>query len=194
MSRCYRTSALLVFALFVVRPVDAKEYEGVVLKSIEKGVIEFEHQGERVKLPVALSLKVFDDQGKGFNAIEGARFLAPENVVNIKSGMEKTGGISVERIREIRFVSGKVAELPQAPDEVDLRPKPEFNGKPGDVYPPTDDLDRYYRAAHVGDFIEYKSTDGQLRGRKEILEVADGVVKAEQPNRHYELVDFAWKK
>ena len=163
--------AAVAFLAVLTCRLEAKDYEEVELRRVARGTIEFVHDGKTVRLPISLSLKIYDDEGAAFDPIEGTKFLVAGNVLNIKT--ETDSATRKESILEIRFVSGKVAGLRKA-KAVDLKPSPDFDGKLIDVYPTSPELDRYFRSAHVGDFVEYKNGDDG--SRDEILEVGDGFV------------------
>jgi hypothetical protein len=154
-----------------------ESYEGAKIKSIERGKIEFEAGGKTITLPVSLSMKVFDAEGKEHDPITGVRFLVPGNIVNIKTKLSAQGSTRETTIAEIHFVSGKVGEFPMTKEGVDLKPDPKYDGMVFESNLREKDWDAYYAKAKVGDFIQYRSSDEP--GRREIVEVgSDYVVEA----------------
>ena len=154
-----------------------ESYEGAKIKSIARGQIEFEADGKTITLSVSLSMKVFDADGKEHDPVTGVRFLAPGNIVNIKTKSSASGSTRETTIAEIHFISGKVGELPMTKEGVDLKPDPKFNGMVFDSNLREKDWNAYYSQAKIGDFIEYRRSDEP--GRREIVEVgSDYVVEA----------------
>src|SRR6185503_13081371 len=97
--------------------------------------------------PVAASMKLFDDQGKPVDLVTGVgRYLLPGNIVDMKTAAKnapaaksksrsksKTASSGPDHeIIEIRFVSGKVGDVPNPLDppkeELNLRPDPNWKG------------------------------------------------------------------
>lgn len=153
------------------------EYAGAKLVQVSAGRIVFEHDGKRKALPVGVQFKLFDDQGEEQDPVTGVgRFLQPGNVVDIKAEAERRS--RTPRIVEIRFVSGKVAELPMPPEKVDLRPDPKYGGSVIDSGGYTRDArwQAYIPQAKVGDFVEYHRGDPKEPGRVEAVEVGKDYV------------------
>jgi hypothetical protein len=119
-------AAALVLLSVLACPLEGKDYEQAKFKKAGKGTLEFVHGNDALKLPISLSLKVFDDQGTEFDPIEGTKFLIAGNVLDIKTDTDATTG--KESIVEVHFVSGKVAKLGSS-KKVDLHPSPDFKGR-----------------------------------------------------------------
>jgi hypothetical protein len=168
-------AALAVLGLFLARPVQAEDFAGAKLVSVARGSIAFEHEGKNYKLGVALSLKIMDDKGELQDPITGTRFLAPGNIVDIKTETDKK--TKKRQIVEIKFVSGTVGDLPKTPEKPDLRPDPNYKGTPiegGETRDPY--WQRYLPTAKVGDFIEYSFGNSGSPGRQEVMEVGKDYV------------------
>ncbi|HEV3146466.1 MAG TPA: hypothetical protein VGZ47_21445 [Gemmataceae bacterium] len=162
-------------ALFFAWPVWADDYQGAKIVSVSKGQVEFQDKdGKTQKLPISLSLKIFDDKGEKQDAITGTRFLLKDNIVDIKTENAKDPKNKkrmIESIVEIKFVSGMVGELPKTGKNIDLKPDPNFKDKVIE-FPQGDPVwQEYIKKAKVGDFAEYKSGKDQEPGRYETLEV-----------------------
>ncbi|HLW65315.1 MAG TPA: hypothetical protein VKS79_08350 [Gemmataceae bacterium] len=163
--------ALMLFAI----SARADDYPGSKIVTVAKGEIVFEDKdGNSQKKPVSLSLKIFDDKGEQQDAVTGTRFLAKGNIVDVKTDYmkdPKNAKKKIEAIVEIKFVSGKVAELPKTGSNVDLKPDPNFKDKVIEFSQGDPVWQEYIKKAKVGDFAEYKSGKNPEPGRYETLEV-----------------------
>jgi len=161
--------------LFLAIPTLAEDYQGVKIVSVGKGQMVFEDKdGKPTNLYFSPALKIIDDKGEQQDPITGVRFLAKDNVIDIKTMVDKKQ--KREFVVEIKFVSGKVAELPKTGAKVDLKPDPNFKGKPTEIQSGDPVWNAYIKAAKVGDFTEYKSGNDQEPGRQETLEVGKDYV------------------
>ena len=125
------------------------------------------------RYPVDLALKIFDDKGEAQDPVTGKRFLQKGNVVDITTKSVRISPQKNEtRIVEVKFVSGKVADLPdpKPAGEVNLAPDPEFKGQVfgGDGYAADKRWQAYIPTAKVGDFVEYERNGKP--GRLEVVE------------------------
>jgi hypothetical protein len=168
------TAILLGGLLLLASPAFADEYAGAKLVSVGKGMIEFEKDGKKFKLPVSVSLKILDDKGETQDTITGVRFLAPGNVVDVKTTTDSK--TKKDSIVQIKFVSGTVGELPKAPKNANLNPDPNFNGTIPEALPPNPYWEKYLPTAKVGDFVEYTRGKDEEPGREEAVEVGKGYV------------------
>ncbi len=160
----------------------AEDFKGVEVVAVARGNVSFKHEGKTVRKPVGLSMKVIDDKGNTHDPILGAaQYLLPGNIVDIKTAQDKTARREV--IVEIKFVSGKVGELPKelkgaGGGAVNLRPDPEFKGMVfgGDGVVSDPYWINYIRRAKVGDFLEYTRGTDKEPGRMETVEVGKDYV------------------
>jgi len=174
MLRAFAVAAALVL-LFLAVPAQAEDYPGVKIDSVAKGQITFINKdGGQEKHPISPDLKIFNDKGEEQERITGMRFLARDNVVDIKTKRDKQA--KKEVIVEIKFVSGKVAELPKTGKVVDLKPDPNFKGIVAESRTGDPVWQAYIGTAKVGDFTEYKSGKDHEPGRQEALEVGSDYV------------------
>lgn len=171
--------------------------EGVRIIKAGGGIISYHHDGKNTRLPVSPSLKLFDDKGEPVDVITGVgRYLQPGNIVDMKvtskqtqtspaksksKSKSKVTSPPVERqILEIRFVSGKVAEMPkESESNFNLRPDPNWKGNVyGGEGVKTDPYwIQYIPKAKVGDFVEYyRGKDKNEPARIETLEVGKDYV------------------
>jgi hypothetical protein len=173
MARMLAISSALI--LLLAMPALAEDYPGSKIVAVAKGEIAFEDKdGNGQRKPISVSLKIFDAKGEQQDAVTGARFLAEGNIVDIKTESmkdPKNAKKKIEAIVEIKFVSGKVGELPKTGNNVDLKPDPDFKGKPIEFAQGNPVWQEYIKKAKVGDFAEYKSGKNPEPGRYETLEV-----------------------
>ena len=154
-------------------PADTPEFPAAKVTGAEKGKISFESYGARHTLSVSLNTRFFDAEGHEVDPITGSiRFLLPGNIVAISTRSPSKG----ERtIAQIRFVSGKLGELPTAALDLDeLKPDPKEAGSEINSKLRDKDWNAYYAHAQVGDFILYRQ--GDEPGRREIVEVGEEYV------------------
>lgn len=171
--------------------------EGVRIIKVGGGIISYHHDGKNTRLPVSPSLKLFDDKGEPVDVITGVgRYLQPGNIVDMKvtakqapsaagksksKSKSKTTSPPVDRlILEIRFASGKVAEMPkESESNSNLPPDPNWKGNVyGGEGVKTDPYwIQYIPKAKVGDFVEYyRGKDKNEPARIETLEVGKDYV------------------
>lgn len=176
-------------------PAQAEELKGVRIIKAGGGIISYHHEGKNTRLPVAPSLKLFDDKGQAVDLVTGVgRYLQPGNIVDMKvtpkqaepgkgksKSKTKSSSSSGDRqILEIRFVSGKVADVPTEPEaNVNLLPDPNWKGNVfGGEGVKTDPYwIQYIPKARVGDFVEYQRGQSKKEpGRIETMEVGKDYV------------------
>ncbi len=163
-------------ALHLSSSARAEEYPGAKVVALAGGRITFEHGGKTNRVQVDLALKIIDDKGKAHDPISGKRFLQSGNIVDITTkSVRVTPSKDEPRIVEIKFVSGKVADLPtptpKPAGEVNLAPDPNFKGQVfgGDGWTREERWQAYIPTAKVGDFVEYEKNGKP--GRLEVVEV-----------------------
>lgn len=176
----FRSWAVVLALLLSNQLAFTDEYQGAEVVSLSRGNVVFKYKGKTERAPVGLSLKIFDDKGEVHDSVTGTvRFLLPGNVVDIKTDKDKKTG--KQQIVEIRFVSGKVGELPKAKaggEGINLLPNPDFKGNVfgGDGVKSDPYWIRYIGTARVGDFIEFVTGDDKEPGRMETMEVGKDYV------------------
>jgi hypothetical protein len=175
-NRWVRLSLILlsVTLLVVSATARAEDFPGAKVVVVGAGRITFEHGGTTKRYPVDLALKILDDKGEAQDPVTGKRFLQKGNIVDITTKSVRISPKQDEtRIVEVKFVSGKVADLPapKPAGEVDLAPDPDFKGQVfgGDGYTSDKRWQAYIPTAKVGDFVEYERNGKP--GRLEVVEV-----------------------
>ena len=176
MNSMRRFTAAAALAALLCGYAAAEEYQGAKITSMGRGKIAFESGGQEFTLPVSLSLKVFDKEGKEHDPVTGTRFLAPGNIVNIKTKTSTRGSAREAAIVEIHFVSGKVVELPRTKAGADVKPDPNYKGIVLENNVREKDWNVYYARAKVGDFIEYRHGSDREPSRQEVVEVGPDFV------------------
>jgi len=167
MSRAFVIAAAAAL-LFLAGPALAEDYAGSKIVDVGRGLIVFEHDGQKENLYYSPTMKIIDAKGMEHDTITGVRFLAKDNIVDIKTMYDKKQ--KKEFVVEIKFVSGKVAELPKVGANVNLKPDPNFKGLVGEF--PTGDAQwqAYIQSAKVGDFTEFKRGNDAEPGRYETID------------------------
>jgi hypothetical protein len=162
--------AAQALALFFVGIARAEDYPGAKIVDVGKGQIVFEDKdGKKQNFYFSPTMKMLDDKGAEQDKITGLRFLLKDNIVDVKTTVDKKK--RQEFISEIKFVSGKVAELPKTGSKINLRPDPNFKGMVTEIRNADPVWQAYIGTAKVGDFKEYKGGNEQEPGRWETVEV-----------------------